>query len=120
MTGKIGWVDLTVPNADEVRDFYRDVAGWTVSEVPMGGYADYCMHPGEGSDPVAGVCHAKGVNADIPPGWMIYITVPDVAESVRLCIEKGGQVIRAPKKAGSGAMAIIRDPSGSVAGLYQS
>jgi catechol-2,3-dioxygenase len=26
--GTIGWVDLTVPNADEVRDFYMEVVGW--------------------------------------------------------------------------------------------
>jgi hypothetical protein len=38
--GTIGWFDLTVPNADEVRDFYRAVVGWGVEECEMGGYSD--------------------------------------------------------------------------------
>ncbi len=69
--GTIGWTDLTITNADEVRDFYRDVAGWTVTDVDMWGYADYCMNaPGSGA-PVAGICHARGVNAALPPLWLI-------------------------------------------------
>lgn len=41
--GSIGWLDLTVENADAVRDFYQEVVGWTTSGVDMGGYSDYCM-----------------------------------------------------------------------------
>lgn len=26
--GTIGWVDLTVADAESTRDFYRDVVGW--------------------------------------------------------------------------------------------
>ena len=37
--GSIGWCDLTVPGADAVRDFYRDVVGWTSTDTDMGGYA---------------------------------------------------------------------------------
>ena len=34
--GSIGWVDLTVEDAERVRDFYREVVGYTASEVAMG------------------------------------------------------------------------------------
>jgi predicted enzyme related to lactoylglutathione lyase len=42
--GQIGWVDLTVPNATTVRDFYQHVTGWTptafcVIEDPAGAVA---------------------------------------------------------------------------------
>ena len=47
--GRIGWIDLTVPDAVAIRDFYREVAGWTASAVNMGGYDDYCMNPPGGS-----------------------------------------------------------------------
>ncbi|MGH9367705.1 MAG: VOC family protein, partial [Thermoanaerobaculia bacterium] len=70
--GSIGWVDLTVENADAVRDFYRDVTGWTISPVDMGGYSDYCMNEPASGKSVAGVCHARGVNADLPAQWLIY------------------------------------------------
>jgi hypothetical protein len=82
--GQVGWIDLTVPDAEAVRDFYQHVTGWTASPVDMGGYQDYCMNPPGAGQPVAGICHARGVNAGLPPVWMIYITV---AELVRLGVE---------------------------------
>ena len=81
VAGRIGWLDLTVDDADTVRDFYRAVIGWEADSVDMGGYSDYVMRPPGTSDGVAGVCHARGSNADIPPLWLVYLTVDDVAES---------------------------------------
>lgn len=60
--GAIGWIDLTVPNAPAVRDFYAAVVGWTVQDVKMGDYADYTMRTSESGEAVAGVCHAQGTN----------------------------------------------------------
>lgn len=42
-TGKIGWIDMTVDDADSVRDFYKAVVGWGHEDVSMGDYADYSM-----------------------------------------------------------------------------
>jgi predicted enzyme related to lactoylglutathione lyase len=36
MPGQIGWIDLTVPNAEALRDFYQGVTGWTPAPVDMG------------------------------------------------------------------------------------
>ena len=67
--GSISWVDLTVPDATTVRDFYRDVVGWSSTDVSMGEYNDYGVNePGSGKT-VAGICHARGPNAGHPrPG----------------------------------------------------
>jgi predicted enzyme related to lactoylglutathione lyase len=118
--GQIGWIDLTVPNADAVRDFYAQVTGWSVSPVPMGDYNDYCMVPQGGEKPITGICHARGENAGQPPVWMIYIMVADLDESVRRCLDLGGK-IRAPerKMPGSGRYTVIEDPAGAVAALFQ-
>jgi len=35
--GQSGWIDLTVPDAEAVRDFYREETGWTPSPVARGG-----------------------------------------------------------------------------------
>ena len=53
------WTDLTVPNAEEVRDFYQSVIGWTSSSVAMGEYDDFCVQEPEGNTTVAGICHAR-------------------------------------------------------------
>jgi predicted enzyme related to lactoylglutathione lyase len=118
--GSIGWFDLTVENADEVREFYRRVVGWTETPLDMGGYSDHCMNqPGDGKT-VAGICHARGVNANIPPQWLIYITVADLDESLKQVTELGGQVISPIRNAGGGArLAVVKDPAGAVSALYQ-
>ncbi len=87
-TGSIIWTDLTVPNAEEVKDFYSNVIGWKPEPVVMGGYNDYSMNSPETGRTIAGVCHSKGINADLPPQWLIYFTVKDVDESVKKCMEK--------------------------------
>jgi uncharacterized protein len=118
--GTIGWIDVTVADATSLRDFYAAVAGWTPAAVPMGDYADYCMHPPGDPKPVAGICHAQGPNADLPTQWLIYITVSDLDQSVQRCRDKGGKVLREPKSMGSyGRLAVIQDPAGAVAALLE-
>jgi len=58
--GDVTWRDLTVPDAEGLRDFYADVVGWTHEPLSMGDYDDFCMNtPGSGKT-VAGICHAWG------------------------------------------------------------
>lgn len=117
--GLIGWVDLSVENATEVRDFYKKVVGWESTGFEMDGYDDYCVHP-EGADPVAGICHARGDNADMPRNhWLVYITVEDLDRAMATCVEQGGKVIRDARGAGGGKFCLIEDPAGSVVALYQ-
>lgn len=120
LPGAIVWTDLTVQNADAVREFYREVVGWGTTPVEMGGYSDYTMTtPADGSA-VAGVCHARGVNAGIPAQWLIYINVADLDESMARCTKLGGSVVFGPKSMGRhGRYCVIRDPAGAVAALLQ-
>lgn len=118
--GSIGWTDLTVGDAAEVRNFYKEVVGWQDTEVNMGSYSDYCMNEPATGKTVAGICHASGVNAELPPVWMIYITVEDLEKSAAKCVELGGQVIAGPRQAGEqGKYCVIRDTAGAVAGLFE-
>jgi predicted enzyme related to lactoylglutathione lyase len=117
-TGKIGWIDMSVDNADEVRDFYKAVVGWGHEDVSMGDYADYSMTTSAG-DAVSGICHARGSNAELPGGWLIYITVADVDASAAACAANGGEVIVPVRGLAGGRFCVIRDPSGAVAALYQ-
>jgi predicted enzyme related to lactoylglutathione lyase len=117
--GKIGWLDLTVDDADAVRDFYREVVGWKVEGLDMGGYQDYCMLPAEGG-PVAGVCHARGVNAGIPPQWLMYVTVASLDASLARVTALGGEIVRPARgMGGQGRFAIVRDPAGAVCALFE-
>jgi predicted enzyme related to lactoylglutathione lyase len=113
--GTVGWRDLTVADAESVRDFYAGVVGWQWSAVDMGGYSDFNMLPADSDVPVAGICHARGTNASIPAQWMMYIIVADLSASMKRCTELGGEII-VPERHG---FCIIRDPAGAVCALYQ-
>jgi predicted enzyme related to lactoylglutathione lyase len=117
--GSVGWRDLTVPDAEAIRDFYATVVGWDSQDVDMGVYSDFTMiAPGKG-DAVAGICHARGANANLPPQWLMYVVVADLDRSVARCAELGGDVVDGPRSLGAGRFCVIRDPAGAVCALYQ-
>lgn len=116
--GTIAWHDLTVANADQVRDFYQAVVGWKSDPVKMGDYSDYSMIAPTG-EAVSGVCHARGMNADLPAQWLMYVIVEDVAASAKKCVELGGKVITGPRDVGGSQFAVIQDPAGAVCAIYQ-
>src|SRR5262245_42676160 len=118
--GSVGWIDLTVTDAEALRKFYEAVVGWSSTEVAMGGYSDYCMYPPGADKPVAGICHARGENADLPAQWLIYITVYDLDASIAECKALGGKVLAGPKEMGSqGRFCVIQDPAGALAALFE-
>lgn len=117
--GKIGWIDISVDDASGLRDFYKNVVGWKSEDVSMGDYSDYSMAmPGSGAV-VTGICHARGSNADMKGGWLVYITVADVQASAAACAANGGKVVVEPRGLAGGQFCVIEDPSGATAALYQ-
>lgn len=115
--GAIVWRDLTVPDAEGVADFYRAVCGWTSEPLAMDGYNDHVMARADG-EVVGGVCHARGVNADLPPAWLVYVQVADLRASLAEVVARGGEVLREATAMGDyGEMAVIRDPAGAALAL---
>lgn len=60
--GSVLWRDLTVENAEQIRDFYQQVVGWQAQGEDMGGYElDGPREMGNGrfcviGDPAGAVC----------------------------------------------------------------
>lgn len=119
LTGSIGWVDMTVDDASGVKDFYAQVVGFRVEATDMGDYEDFTLRKPESGDAVAGICHARGANADIPPGWLVYFVVDDLDEGIRRCEKLGGELLMEPRAYGDGRYCIVRDPAGIASALYQ-
>ena len=119
--GKIGWIDLTVKDASEVKDFYKAVVGWEVSAVSLGDYDDYCVAPpADAESPVAGICHKRGSNENIPSQWMMYITVANLSESMQNAEKLGGKVVCPERDMGSyGKVCVVQDPAGAVCALIE-
>jgi predicted enzyme related to lactoylglutathione lyase len=102
-----------------VRDFYAGVVGWTSAPVPMGDYEDYMLNSSNG-EPVAGVCHAKGTNAKMPPQWLAYVVVEDLAVSMARCNDLGGEVVEGPRGLGAfGTFCVVKDPAGAYMAIVE-
>ncbi|GMU97239.1 VOC family protein [Ignavibacterium album] len=118
--GSITWCDLTVPDAEKIKNFYEKVIGWKSDPVSMGDYDDFSMIAPESNKIAAGICNAKGINAKLPPQWLIYITVEDVDRSAQTCVELGGKLVTEPKTIASyGRFCVIQDPAGAVCALFK-
>ena len=115
--GRIEWMDLTVQDATSVRNFYTKVVGWTSSEVSMGHYSDFNINLPDIGETIAGVCHAKGSNANLPSQWLVYVRVESVADSAEQCSKMGGKVLEGPKRMGGSNFCVIQDPAGAVMAL---
>lgn len=120
--GSVGWIDLTVPDAPTIRDFYQAVTGWTVKNIDMkddaGAYHDFAMVT-EGGVPVAGVCNARGSNTGLPSQWLIYIVIKNLAASLEKVTAMGGKVLHGPRDMGPSKFAVIQDPAGACCALFQ-
>ncbi|MEL6889821.1 MAG: hypothetical protein AAFZ04_14665 [Pseudomonadota bacterium] len=80
----------------------------------MGNYADFDM-TAPGGDRVAGLCHARGANAGLPPVWLMYVTVASLSDALAQVEAHGGTVI---DKRGD-TLAVIRDQAGAHLALWQ-
>ena len=117
--GEMAWLDLTVNNASEVKDFYQQVVGWQVDEISMGDHNDYAMKSPVTGDAVSGICHSQGVNADMPAAWLPYFLVASLDESVASVTALGGVLLTKVKQVGQDQYVVVKDPAGAVCALYQ-
>ena len=115
--GRIEWMDLSVVDASRVKDFYCAVVGWDSSEVDMGSYSDFNINLPGTHNTVAGLCHARGNNENLPSQWLIYVRVENVKESVTKCEKLGGKVLSGPRRMAGTNFCVIQDPAGAVLAL---
>lgn len=117
--GDMAWIDLSVKNATEVKEFYQQVIGWKSESISMGEYDDYAMSSPESGETISGICHAQGVNNDLPPAWLPYFLVENIDQSVAQVIANGGELVTEIKSMGDDRYAVIKDPSGAACAIYQ-
>ena len=121
MKAHMDWFDLTVPDAEQAKDFYCQVVGFSTSPVAVEDHTDYCMNSPEDGKTICGICHSKGINADIPPVWLVYFNVENIEQSIEKTLQLGGQLITPLKMVnGNSKMIVIQDPSGAYCALYES
>ena len=119
--GTFSWVDLMTTDAAGAKQFYTELMGWTVHDIPMGPDSFYTMLQLEGLDVAAlSQMGAEQQAQGMPPVWNSYVSVENADESAEKAAAAGGTVMMAPFDVyDSGRMAVVQDPTGAVFSMWQ-
>lgn len=110
--GDFCWETISAKDLDGAKAFYTKVLGWKVQPGP-GGIDTFAT---EGGAVVADLQPAQ----NMPPSWLTYVVVEDLAAATAKAEKLGGKVyvarVDVPEVGGIG---VIADPFGAVIGLFE-
>jgi len=111
--GKICYIEMPTTDVQRSADFYEKVFGWRIRKRGDGNVAF-----DDGVGEVSGTW-VTGRPAAHDPGFMIYVMVDSVADTLASVTAQGGEVVQAIGADAPEITARFRDPAGNVIGLYQ-
>jgi len=118
--GALCWNELYTKDPAVSRDFYGALLGWTFAPGP-GGNVDYAIIQNNGRMNGGIFTMDEAMQATMPPMWMLYFSVADIAASSARVAELGGQVHIDQQSAGEeiGTFSLVTDPQGAHCYLMQ-
>lgn len=113
--GYLCWNELNVRKISNVKKFYEELLGWQLDTGPApDGEGEYTAILNNGRMN-GGALEIQESWGDVPPHWIIYISVPDCDASAAKSKELGGTVPVEPFDIPNvGRMAVLQDPNGAV------
>ncbi len=107
-------IELTTDNLKQAEKFYRSVFSWKLKPVPGMPYTMIDVGTGRGGG------MQQRPMPEAPTGWMPYVTVDDVMQTVAKASKAGATVVVPYHDLGEmGALGIFKDPGGSLIGVWQ-
>ena len=114
--GRIAWFDITTTNLPQSREFYGKLFNWQFNPVPGTDMAAEIVSSGTA---IGTIRVAEG--AITPFNGVVYVQVQELEASCAKAKELGGTVppgFPFNLSDGTGAIALVVDPSGHPVGLY--
>ena len=117
--GSYGWCELNTRGVPGAAEFYGAVFGWTsklaetsTAEMP---YTEWMLD----GQRLGGAVDMADSNmpAEVPPHWLVYFNVTNLAATVARVTELGGSVKLDAHDYPGGKFAIVADPAGATFGL---
>src|SRR3954469_24783864 len=95
--GTPSWADLGTTDAEAAVSFYAGLFGWEAENTTAGPAGTYVMGRLKGKD-VVGLYeqNEQMQQRQVPPMWLVYISVDDVAAAAQAVEEGGGAPPSAP------------------------
>ncbi|KTD42150.1 VOC family protein [Legionella parisiensis] len=113
------WNELATADVKKAKEFYSKVLGWQFKEI-QSGEMTYTLIQANDKE-FAGIWQIPtNQQNEIPPHWMAYILVNDVADTLAKAKQNGAQEIKEVTHAGDmGLFAIIKDPTGAHVAFWE-
>jgi predicted enzyme related to lactoylglutathione lyase len=114
-TGDFFWVDLLAPDPAKATEFYIGLAGYEASDREVNAGVKRVVLSSGG--------YARAGIVPLPPpvkrpGWLPYVLVDDVADTLQKATAAGGRVLLQPRAdLLDSNLAVIADPRGGVFGV---
>lgn len=115
MSGQFVWFDVTSNDADQLREFYAELFGWTIGPATDAGrYRAWITDGGE--QPWAGI--AQPTTPAATGRWLPYVVVDDLADATKRAVSLGATVIADATEGPAGTSVTIADPAGAQVALF--
>lgn len=117
MGAPVAFFELTSHDPGKTGRFYTELFGWTISQMPDGGYSLIDTGAGEGA--IGGGLGATD-GPDDRPGVKIYMRVDDLQAYLGKATKLGGRTLVPPTDlpGGYGKFAMFADLDGNAVGLW--
>ena len=112
-------IELQTKDIAKAKDFYSKLFAWKIEDLPApNGGAPYTMiNVGEGT----GGGMFMNPDPNVPPHWLAYVGVDDIAASTNKARELGATVLQDMMQVGDyGWLSVIMDPTGAVIAMWKS
>ena len=112
--GDFSWYELLTTDVAGAKNFYQEVFGWGMEEMPMEEGPYTVLKAGDRQ--IGGIMRMPG---QVPPGtpshWEAYVTVDDVDDVARKVQANGGRLLVPPTNIPKvGRFCTFQDPQGAV------
>jgi len=111
-TNSLAWNELATPDSARAKEFYTGLFGWTGKTLNLG--APYTEFSGP-SGLVGGMYQITEQMQGMPPCWLPYFNVDDVAAATETARSLGATIFVEPTDVPSvGVFSLIQDPQGAM------
>jgi predicted enzyme related to lactoylglutathione lyase len=118
--GSFCWVELVTGDLAASKIFYGSLFGWTVSDALLDGVPYAILTVGNREVGGMTALSKEAKKSGTASYWFSYVTVADTEAVAAKAAMLGGKVVLGPLEMGPASVAIVRDPTGGVFGLWQS
>jgi predicted enzyme related to lactoylglutathione lyase len=117
--GSFSWNELNTRDMKSAKEFYPKVFGWTPKSNPMPQGGEYIEWQLNGKSIAGGQQMGANFPPNLPSHWLVYFTVENTDDTVKLAERSGGKTMAPPFEIPQGRMAVLTDPEGAAFAVIQ-